>query len=136
MEHNILPSVHPDPWVDILRAYTGATVTTLARHGLTIHRSWLDPQDPRDATIVYTPDGGKLRALVWDEVAGWRDGAFVSGRQGVRTELDSAVHLCGKLLPTGGELAWSLRTGVTAPAKAHRSYGDTHDGLDDRLRQV
>lgn len=139
MDPRIIPSAHPDAWIDLLRGYTTAIVSELGRQGIAVDRSWLDPGDPRDATILYTPasprDGYRhTHALVWDEQSGWRTGRFVAGIQGVRTVLGKPRHIGGGLLPTGSEVAWRIKSGTTVAPRVLRSYDDTHDGLDDALR--
>ncbi len=122
------PRVHPVPRVNTTRNYVTQSVHALLQRGLVVDRSWLDPADPRDATIVL----GDARALVWDESAGWRIGAFRSGRQGVRTALHGAVHLGGGPLPAPAELARRVRSGVARPERAYRSYAAA-DGFDEVL---
>jgi hypothetical protein len=126
------PKPPHDPWVDLIRGYITGTVQALQQGGLIVERAWLDPSDPRDATIVLRD----APALVWDEQAGWREGGFVSGEQGVRTVLDSPSLLGGGVLPDPRRLAGAVRAGIAlspAPA-AYRSYTD-RDGLDDTLLQ-
>jgi hypothetical protein len=123
------PLQHPISRVEITRNYVTQSVRALVDQGLPVDRSWLDPSDPRDATVVL----GDARALVWDETAGWRIGRFQSGQQGVRTVLDAAVHLGGGPLPTPAELAHRVAGGTTTSGHGYRSYTDL-DGLDDLLR--
>ncbi len=123
------PLPHPDFHVDMTRNYVTHGVRALTAMGLVVDRSWLDPSDPRDATIVL----GDSRALVWDEAMGWRIGRFKAGEQGVRTSLDDAAHLGGGPLPSPAELARRVAGGMTAPARAYRSYADA-DGFGDALR--
>lgn len=135
MNPSITPEVHPDPWLELLGGYVRETVCALAEGGLRPRASWLDPRDPRDATILLDGDGlAPGRALVWDEETGWRTGTYVDGRQGVRTELAGTTHLGGGVLVRPAEVAGRLRAGTTAPAERHRSYRAAHDGLDDALR--
>ena len=135
MNPSITPEAHPDPWLELLRGYVGETVRALAEGGLRPRGSWLDPRDPRDATILLDGDGlAPVRALVWDEETGWRTGTFVDGRQGVRTELAEAAHLGGGVLVHPSEVAGRLRAGTTGPGERYRSYHASHDGLDDALR--
>lgn len=132
-----VPQPHPDPWVDLLRGYVSQAVRALADNDLEVQRSWLDPCDPRDATIVYVPgDGVRDRelALVWDEETGWRTGTYESGEQGVRTGLGDATFVGGGALVDPRELVGRLMDGTTAPRRAYRSYTDLRDGLDDALR--
>lgn len=111
------------------RNYVIHSVWALIGHGLVVDRSWLDPRDPRDATIVLQD----TRALLWDEVTGWRLGLFRSGRPGLRTELDDVTYLGGGPLPTPRELARRVIAGATAPRHEYRSHTDVRDGLDDAL---
>lgn len=139
MNPRIIPSAHPDAWIDLLRGYTTAIVSDLSRQGIAVSSSWLDPAEPRDATILYASEPGldghrHTQALVWDEQTGWRVGRFVSGMQGVRTVLGEPAHIGGGLLPTGSEVAWRMKSGTTAAPQMLRSHEDTHDGLDDVLR--
>jgi len=122
------PRPHPVSRVNTTRSYVTQSVQALIRQGLVVDRSWLDPSDPRDATIVLE-DG---RALVWDEVKGWHLGLFRSGRQGLRTVLDDAVHLGGGPLPTPVELAWRAGSGMSVSGREYRSYTDL-DGLSEVL---
>jgi hypothetical protein len=115
--------------VNTTRNYVTESVHALVQQGLVIDRSWLDPSDPRDATVVLAD----TRALVWDEVTGWRIGVFRSGRQGVRTALGGAAQLGGGVLPAPAELARRVAYGATASRRDHRSYADA-DGLDEALR--
>jgi hypothetical protein len=132
-EDNI-PLPHPDPWVDLTRQYVTQAVQALRSGGLKIERSWLDPRDPRDATVVYSiPGKTSSLALVWDEVSGWRQGQFVDGHQGIRTELSGAVHLGGGVLLSGPELTGRVLCGATEPRCAYRSAAALRDGLDDAL---
>jgi Family of unknown function (DUF6292) len=123
------PRRHADSRVDVTRNYVTACVRTLLRQGLIVDRSWLDPSGPRDATVVL----GDSRALVWDEMTGWRGGVFRAGEPGVRTTLDDLAHLGGGPLPTPAELAWRVATGAHAARREHRSYADS-DGFDEALR--
>jgi hypothetical protein len=123
------PQQHPDSRVDVTRNYVTACVRTLLQQGLIVDRSWLDPSDPRDATVVL----GDSRALVWDEVTGWRVGLFRAGEPGVRTTLEGPAHLGGGPLLTPAELAWRVTSGATATRREYRSYADS-DGVDEALR--
>lgn len=123
------PQQHPDFRVDATRNYVTVCMRTLLQRGLIVDRSWLDPSDPRDATVVL----GGSRALVWDETTGWRLGLFQAGEQGVRTVLGGPVHLGGGPLPTPAELAWRVAAGTTASRREHRSYADS-DGFHEVLR--
>jgi hypothetical protein len=123
------PRQHPDSRVDLTRNYVTASVRTLLRQGLIVERSWLDPSDPRDATVVLGDD----RALVWDETAGWRVGRFEAGEPGIRTVLGGPVRLGGGPLPAPAELARRVAAGRDAARRKHRSYAD-RDGFDEALR--
>lgn len=123
------PQQHPIPRVETTRNYVTRCVRTLSARGLLVDRSWLDPSDPRDATVVLDDS----RALVWDETTGWQFGAFRAGEQGVRTTLDGAVGLGGGPLPAPAELAWRIVSGATAPLVEYRSY-TASDGFDEVLR--
>jgi hypothetical protein len=115
--------------VDATRNYVTQSVHALVQQGLDIDRSWLDPSDPRDATVVLADS----RALVWDEMTGWRIGLFGSGKPGARTALEGAVHLGGGPLPTPAELAGRVASGESATRREYRSYVAS-DGFDDVLR--
>ena len=131
------PPHHPDPWVDLLYGYVTRAVTGLESGGLQVERSWLDPRNPRDATIIYTDPASNVSAdelaLVWDEVTGWRGGAFLVGQQGVRTVLSEPVHLGGGVLPDESELLGRVLAGANEPRCEYRSVADVRDGLDDAL---
>jgi hypothetical protein len=103
-----------------------------------VERSWLDPRNPRDATIIFTHPASNVSAeklaLVWDEVTGWRRGVFESGQQGIRTVLSSTTYLGGGILPDGQELVSRVLAGTSEPRREHRSVADVRDGLDDALR--
>lgn len=123
---------HPDYWVNLPESYIRATVEALCGAGVQVPRAWMDPSDPRDATILVTPAG--TRALVWDEETGWRTGDFVDGRQGVRTELADARYLGGGVLPPANQVAHLFREGASVAPHVYRSRSDVRDGLDDRFR--
>jgi hypothetical protein len=123
------PLPHPTLHVDATRNYVTFGVRALADQGLVVDRSWLDPSDPRDATIVLQDS----RALVWDEVTGWRVGLFRTGEQGVRTVVNGAVHLGGGPLPPPADLVRRLANGTAVPVREYRSYADS-DGFGDALR--
>jgi hypothetical protein len=129
-----VPGTHEDPWLNLLHGYTTEAVRALQNRGVSVDRSWLDPCDPRDVTIVYTARD-ETNALVWDEEHGWRVGRYESGEQGERTRLTGTAHLGGGVLLEPNAMAHRLVTGVTAPEHKLRSYGDVRDGLDDTLRQ-
>jgi hypothetical protein len=123
------PQQHPVPHVNTTRNYVTRCVRALVREGLVVDRSWLDPCDPRDATVIL----GDARALVWDEMTGWRAGVFHHGEQGVRrTTLGDPVHLGGGPLPPPEELAWRACSGTAAFRRVYRSYADA-DGFDEAL---
>jgi hypothetical protein len=138
MNGSTTPPAHPDPWVDVLHGYVTRSVEALTAGGLMVESSWLDPRDPRDATIILTHPASSVSAeklaLVWDEVTGWRRGVFESGQQGVRTVLSAATYLGGGMLPDGQELVSRVLAAVSEPRREHRSVTDGRDGLDDALR--
>jgi hypothetical protein len=107
-----------------------AVATALAARGFTVQRCWLDPYDPRDATIRCA----NALALVWDEETGWRQGQFVSGAPGERTVLAQPTALGGGLLPEPAAVAYRLLHRQTGAAQVYRSFHDLRDGLDDALR--
>jgi hypothetical protein len=131
------PPAHPDAWVNLLHGYVTSTVERLTERSLTVERSWLDPRNPRDATIIFSHPASNVSAeklaLVWDEITGWRRGAFESGHQGVRTVLSGDAYLGGGMLPSGQELAGRVLAGASEPRRVYRSVADLHDGLDDAL---
>jgi hypothetical protein len=137
MNQNSAPAAHHDRWVNMLRGYVTATVEALATGNLLIERSWLDPRDPRDATIIFSDPAANVSAeqlaLVWDEVTGWRRGKFVSGEQGVRTELANPSHLGGGVLPDEDDVLNRVLAGASEPRRVYRSVADLRDGLDDAL---
>ena len=135
MKPSYLPSVHPDPWVDLTRGYIARAAQSLTESGLTVEKSWLDPREPRDATIVFRAPASGAHALVWDEVSGWRCGIFGSGRPGVRTVLSGVRYLGGGVLPDVRELVHRVLAGVSEPHRQYRSLTDLDDGTDDELRQ-
>lgn len=125
-----IPEQHKDPWLDLLRPYVTQTVLGLQAAGLDVREAWLDPYDPRDATVVLA----NSEALVFDEVTGWRYGRFLAGQPGVRTALDDVRYVGGGVLPNAGELAHRVINGISVPRRDYRSVTDLHDGLDDALR--
>lgn len=138
MNERTTPPAHPDPWVDVLRDYVTRAVESLRTGGLTVERSWLDPRNPRDATIIFTHPASNVSAeefaLVWDEVTGWRHGVFQSGRQGVRTVLSEPNYLGGGVLPDIQGLRGRVLAGASEPMRTYRWVTDLRDGLDDALR--
>jgi hypothetical protein len=126
-----LPGNHEDPWLNMLHGYVTEAVQALTNQGVSVNRSWLDPRDPRDATIVYD----ETNALVWDEEQGWQVGRYESGKQGERTQLTDTRFIGGGVLLEPSAMAHRLVTGATAPQQKLRSYGDVRDGLDDALRR-
>lgn len=135
------PTPHPDPWVNLPHRYVAATAAALGAGRLRVDGAWIDPSDPRDATIVYAADtrlgdSGGLHALVWDEETGWRAGRLVGGHQGMRTRLADVRHLGGGVLPSPGEVERRLRAGADVPRVRYRSYRAVRDGLDDAMRSL
>lgn len=139
MNLSIIPAPHPDPDIDALRPMITSVVLAFVEHGIRVHASWLDPRDPRDATILYSLDtsrdasSGPL-AAVWDEETGWRSGDFVSGSQGSRTTLTNVRFLGGGLLPDRGEVARMIAGQTTAVPQTYRRYTDSSDGFETALR--
>lgn len=134
MNHSNTPETHPDPWVDLIRDYVTEAVCALTHSGFQVKRSWLDPKDPRDATILYTSSLAEPRALVWDEETGWREGAFCGGRPGIRTALSDVAYVGGGPLVGADEFARRMLDGPRNGKLVYRSYGDVRDGFDDTLR--
>ena len=70
-DYTPVPAVHPDPWVNVLHGYVTQATERLTAGGLLVERSWLDPRDPRDATIIFSDPAANVSAeklaLVWDE---------------------------------------------------------------------
>jgi hypothetical protein len=128
------PEPHADRWVNHTLGYMTVLSGTLAGRGVRIERSWLDPCDPRDATITYK-SAGELYALVWDEMTGCRIGRFVSGCPGVRTELADPVYISDGVLADPREVAARLLAGVGTARREFRSYADVRDGFEDALRR-
>ncbi|BCJ41416.1 hypothetical protein GCM10010168_55850 [Actinoplanes ianthinogenes] len=122
-----MPSAHPDPLLDRLRPYLTDTVAALIAAGYHVQGSWLDPRNPRDATIRL--DGGT--ALVWDEEAGWRRGLFLGGAPGLRTRLDRVAWLGAEVLPDPRAVA---HLAAHDRERRFRSCQDLCDGFDDHLR--
>jgi hypothetical protein len=130
-----LPSPGTLEWVELPAHYVGATCAALVAAGITVDASWIDPMDPRDATVRL---GGGL-SLVWDEVGGWRHGRFVSGHKGVRTVLEGERSFGGELLPEPAMVAAAARCVVdgmpvgTPERPEFRQYTDLGDGTDEAL---
>jgi hypothetical protein len=137
VDQDNIPSAHPDPWIDLLRGYVTKTVEALQTGGLTVERSWLDPRDPRDATIIFSDPTSNVSAeqlaLVWDEVTGWRSGIFEGGQQGTRTTLSGTAYLGGGVLPDGEQVINRVLTGASEAGRQYRLVTDLRDGLDDAL---
>jgi hypothetical protein len=131
------PPAHPDPWVNVLHGYVTKAVEAVKAGGLLVERSWLDPRNPRDATIIFTHPASHVSAerlaLVWDEVTGWRSGVFTSGEQGVRTAASDIRYLGGGVLPDEREVAGRVLAGASEPRRVYRCVADLRDGLDDAL---
>jgi hypothetical protein len=131
---------HDDPFVDLMHGYVAKATESLASGGVLVERSWLDPRDPRDATIIFTHPASNVSAdklaLVWDEVTGWRRGVFESGHQGERTVLSSVGYLGGGVLPEGQELVARVLADATESRREYRSVADLRDGLDEALLAV
>jgi hypothetical protein len=138
MTRNTTPRAHEDPRLNMLHGYVTQAVDSLTQGGLIVERSWLDPSDPRDATIIFTHPASNVPAeklaLVWDETTGWRRGVFESGHQGVRTALSNVSNLGGGILLTGPELAGRVLAEASEPRREYRSFTDVRDGLDDALQ--
>jgi hypothetical protein len=128
------PETHPDPWVDLIRDYVTEAVCALTHQGFQVKRSWLDPRDPRDATILYTSSLVEPRALVWDEETGWREGRLRDGRPGVRTTLSEVTYLGGGPLVSTDEFVRRMLDGTRNDRAVYRSHSDVRDGFDDTLR--
>lgn len=137
MKPDCTPPKHPDPWVDQTRGYVETAVQSLTDAGLAVDRSWLDPRNPRDATIIFSDPASNVSArklaLVWDEVTGWRRGIFESGQQGVRTTLTHVLYLGGGVLLDSRELARRVVAGANESRVEYRSAADLRDGLDAAL---
>jgi hypothetical protein len=129
-----LPSPGTLTWVELPGFYVDATRTALEAAGIPVADSWIDPMDPRDATIVL-----ESLALVWDEVGGWRHGRFVSGRKGVRTVLEDGRSFGGGLLPEPSMVVAAVRCVLdgtvigTQERPVFRHCTDLGDGTDERL---
>lgn len=136
MENHVAPMPHPDRWVNLPCGYVTQVTERLAASGLLLERSWMDPFDPRDATIRLLDPAAKASdgelTLVWDEATGWRRGRFIRGEQGVRTELADVGHLGGGVLPSEGDVVNRVLAGASEPRRVYRSVAD-RDGLDEAL---
>lgn len=130
MDKAITPGAHADPWVNLLGGYVTEAVEALGAAGLRVDRSWLDPCDPRDATIRLADS----TALVFDEVTGWRYGTFLAGQPGVRTCLADVKHVGGGVLLDPRKLAHRVSHRYSTLRREFRSVTDLHDGLDEALR--
>jgi hypothetical protein len=137
MAERMRPAAHPDPWVNVTHGFVTQAVEDLAEGGLKIDRTWLDPRNPRDATVIFQHPASNVSAaelaLVWDEVTGWRSGVFESGEQGVRTVLSDVRYLGGGVLLEGSELVGRVLAEVSEPRCEYRSVENLQDGLDDAL---
>jgi hypothetical protein len=119
-----------EPWLGCLSGYVLEACRALNDGGLEVQRSWLDPYDPRDATIVLDDQ----RALVFDEITGWRYGQFWHGQPGLRTELGDFSYVGGGVLLEPDDLVRRVINGVSSARREYRSAADVRDGLDDALR--
>lgn len=137
MNDDCLPMAHIDPWIDLTRRYIADAARSVTGAGLAVERSWLDPRDPRDATIIFSHPASNVSAkrfaLVWDEVSGWRHGFFESGQQGTRTVLSGVTYTGGGVLPGGYELIARVLAGASEPRRQYRQVTDLRDGLDEEL---
>ncbi|MEV0968971.1 DUF6292 family protein [Microtetraspora glauca] len=122
------PEPYSQEWLRLPVSYVRQVAEAL---GERVARWWDDPFDPRDATIELA-DG---TALVWDEESGWRHGRFVSGEQGVRTELADVRYLGGGVLPAPTRVVTLLDDpaygGTSRPE--YRRYTHLGDGFDQAL---
>jgi Family of unknown function (DUF6292) len=136
MDKNVAPVPHPDRWVNLPGGYVTQVTERLTATGLLLERSWMDPYDPRDATIRLLDPTAKASdgelTLVWDEVSGWRRGRFIRGEQGVRTELAGVDYVGGGVLPSGDDVVSRVLAGASEPRRVYRSVAD-RDGLDEAL---
>ncbi len=123
-----LPEPYSEDWLRLPVPYVRQVAAAL---GERVDQWWDDPFDPRDATIRLM-DG---TALVWDEESGWRHGRFVSGEQGVRTQLAGVRFLGGGALPPPEHVATLLDDTAYGSARrpAYRSYRHHDDGFDAAL---
>jgi Family of unknown function (DUF6292) len=119
-----------EPWLSCLSGYVREACRALHESGLEVRHSWLDPYDPRDATILFKDHS----ALVFDEIAGWRYGQFLHGQPGVRTQLGDISYVGGGVLPHPDELVYRVINGECSARREYRSVTDLRDGFDDTLR--
>jgi hypothetical protein len=134
MSDKIFPQPHQDSFLDALRPYIASVVLELSESGWGVSCSWLDPFDPRDATVVFRSETNAPEALVYDEETGWRVGRFVSGEPGVRTVLAGARTLNAGLLPAPAEVARCLAEQDFTEPTMFRHHNDLYDGYEERLR--
>lgn len=125
-----MPPRHEDADLEVLRPYISSTVREFKISGIECAESWLDPRGPRDATIRLSD----TRALVWDEETGWRSGEFISGEQGVRTQLSDARYLGGGLLPAPRDVVRRFTEGVAEPCRKWRDHDEAADRFDHEVR--
>lgn len=133
MSEKALPPRHEDPRLDLFRPYVSRAVLELSERGIEPVASWLDPSGPRDATIVCRLRDETL-GLVWDEETGWRVGRFVSGRQGVRTQLADPRYVGVDVLLDPQELARRVAADATGPRRKFRDHFEDPEGFDARVR--
>jgi Family of unknown function (DUF6292) len=127
-ENNLL-EWHEDPWVNQLGPYVAQVMQALRANGQDVKNAFLDPYDPRDATILIA----NSTALVFDAVSGWRYGGYVSGHKGTRTQLADPTYVGGGLLLPASEVAYRYARGVSEPHIKYRSVDDLRDGFDEAL---
>jgi hypothetical protein len=122
------PVPHPDHWVNHPSGYIKGIIGHLITTGFVIDRAWMDPCQPRDATLVLSD----LRAITWDEDRGLLLGRYVSGHQGERTVLADPVQLSKRILMEPAAVPAAVRAGRGTKPTQLRSHG-TRDGLDEAL---
>jgi hypothetical protein len=122
------PVPHPDRWVNRPWGFITGITGQLIKAGFVIDRAWMDPSQPRDATLVLSD----LRAITWDEDRGLLLGRYVSGHQGERTVLTGSVQLSKRILMEPAAVPAAVRAGRGTKPTQLRSYG-TRDGLDEAL---
>lgn len=122
------PVPHPDRWVNHPSGYITGIMGHLITTGFVIDRAWMDPCQPRDATLVLSD----LRAITWDEDRGLLLGRYVSGRQGERTVLADPVQLSKSILMEPAAVPAAVRAGRGTEPTRLRRHG-TRDGLDEAL---